>query len=56
MSRDLWGDRINNLFSKGDRYYCESLFLGDRTNNLSSKGDRYYYLPLQMRQVRHRIC
>jgi len=22
VSRDLWGDRINNLFFKGDRYYC----------------------------------
>jgi hypothetical protein len=23
VRRDLWGDRINNLFFKGDRYYCE---------------------------------
>jgi hypothetical protein len=23
VSRDLWGDRINNLSSQGDRYYCE---------------------------------
>ncbi|MFZ4558515.1 MAG: hypothetical protein ACOYN8_19295 [Pseudanabaena sp.] len=36
------GDCINNLFSKGDRYYCESCFLGDRINNLSSQGDRYF--------------
>jgi len=27
MSRNLWGDRINNLFFKGDRYYCESLVM-----------------------------
>ncbi|MEI6332249.1 MAG: hypothetical protein WCP16_23665 [Pseudanabaena sp. ELA645] len=27
VSRDLWGDRINDndLFIKGDRYYCESI-------------------------------
>jgi hypothetical protein len=24
VSPDLWGDRINNLFLKGDRYYGES--------------------------------
>ncbi|MDG3495511.1 MULTISPECIES: hypothetical protein [Pseudanabaena] len=34
------GDRLNNPYSKGDRYYCESLFLVDRINNLSPQGDR----------------
>jgi hypothetical protein len=33
LSNDLWGDRFNNLSSKGDRYYHESRFLADRINN-----------------------
>ena len=23
VRRDLWGDRVNNLIRKGDRYYCD---------------------------------
>ena len=36
------GDRINNLFFKGDRFYCEWWVMGDRINNLFFKGDRFY--------------
>jgi hypothetical protein len=31
-------DRINNLSSKGDRYYRESCFLGDRFNDIFAIG------------------